>query len=335
MPEDPEDAFLVAHARRFGRSNPERITTPFLLEQVRTGETSFRAMQARGVTPRFRRRGSPAWTFDRYGQARVALPDGTVLAIAGEHEDYYDPDFCIYNDVTVFRPDGTIDVYAYPRDVFPPTDFHTATLVGDQVYIVGNVGYQDDRRKISGTPVFKLDIQTLAISLVLTAGQAPDRLYRHFARLSPDAHALEFWSGYVEPPSSNPDEQLLNPHLWQLDLRTHAWRNVGHPKPALPPGLTLPSPWEPLGEDDSIGRSVTFRREIPPGHPLFALPAQAVATHGSFGPTLFALLDGTSRYAAAELTFVGRQDFPLTRIFDSLGDALTADLSLPLLPPPQ
>ena len=64
-----------------------------------------------------------------------------MICIAGEHEDYYDPDFCIYNDVVVLGLDGSVEIYGYPKDVFPPTDFHTATLVGDRVIVIGRLGY--------------------------------------------------------------------------------------------------------------------------------------------------------------------------------------------------
>jgi hypothetical protein len=41
----------------------------------------------------------------------------------GEHEDFYDPDFCIYNDVFVHERDGSVAIYGYPESVFPPTDY--------------------------------------------------------------------------------------------------------------------------------------------------------------------------------------------------------------------
>ncbi len=53
----------------------------------------------------------PVWTFDRMGQTRTELPDGRLVCVAGEHEDYYDPDFHIYNDVVVFAPGGGVEVY--------------------------------------------------------------------------------------------------------------------------------------------------------------------------------------------------------------------------------
>jgi len=67
------------------------------------------------------REDGPIWTFDRMGATQCNLSDGRILCIGGEHEDYYDPDFCIYNDVIVFGPAGEIEIYGYPEEVFPPT----------------------------------------------------------------------------------------------------------------------------------------------------------------------------------------------------------------------
>ena len=39
----------------------------------------------------------PVWYFDRMGQTVTELPDGRIIFVGGEHEDGYDPDFCIYN----------------------------------------------------------------------------------------------------------------------------------------------------------------------------------------------------------------------------------------------
>ncbi len=52
---------------------------------------------------------APVWCFERYGQSITCLPDGRFVQIGGEHEDSYDRDFCIYNDVFVHRPDGTFE----------------------------------------------------------------------------------------------------------------------------------------------------------------------------------------------------------------------------------
>jgi hypothetical protein len=39
----------------------------------------------------------PVWCFYRLGGTVTVLPDRRQVHIGGEHEDYYDPDFCIYN----------------------------------------------------------------------------------------------------------------------------------------------------------------------------------------------------------------------------------------------
>jgi hypothetical protein len=74
------------------------------------------------------------------------LPPGRVIEIPGEHEGFYDTNFCIFNDVIVHRGDGSFDIYGCPLDIFPPTDFHTATLVGNSIYIIGSLGYRGARR---------------------------------------------------------------------------------------------------------------------------------------------------------------------------------------------
>ena len=76
----------------------------------------------------------------RFGQTLTRLPDGTVVEIGGEHEDSYDRDFCIYNDVFVHGSDGSIAILGYPEATFPPTDFHTATYIGNWIYIIGGHG---------------------------------------------------------------------------------------------------------------------------------------------------------------------------------------------------
>ena len=99
----------------------------------------------------------PFWSWDRFGRTSTELPDGRIIHIAGEHEDYYDPDFCIYNDVTVEHPGGRLEFYLYPKEIFPPTDFHTATLLGDDILLIGSLGYTDMRR-IGETQVLRLNV---------------------------------------------------------------------------------------------------------------------------------------------------------------------------------
>ena len=102
----------------------------------------------------------------------------------GEHEDYYDPDFYIYNDVIVLGPVGQIDVYGYPKEVFPPTDFHTATVERDRIIIIGGLGYSENRRPCD-TPVYSLDLRQYRISQFRTSGEMPGWISKHEACYDP------------------------------------------------------------------------------------------------------------------------------------------------------
>lgn len=61
--------------------------------------------------------------FRRFGRSSTLLADGRLVLIGGEHEDSYDSDFCIYNDVVVRHPDGRLEVFGYPKEVFPRQTF--------------------------------------------------------------------------------------------------------------------------------------------------------------------------------------------------------------------
>jgi hypothetical protein len=111
------------------------------------------------------------WTFERLGRTETVLNDGTRIFIGGEYDDYYDPDFHIYNDVVVVKPDGQVTIYGYAETVFPPTDFHAAVLVNNKIFIIGNVGYHDKR--LDTTQVAELDLETFKIKLVNTTGNSP------------------------------------------------------------------------------------------------------------------------------------------------------------------
>lgn len=112
------------------------------------------------------------WNLDRNGMSMTLLPDGRKVFIGGEHEDYYDPNFCIYNDVIVVHPNtNEVTVYAYTREVFPPTDFHMAILHGNDIWVIGSIGYMPGTNKNSNSPiqVLRLDTTTFAMELVQPA----------------------------------------------------------------------------------------------------------------------------------------------------------------------
>jgi hypothetical protein len=122
----------------------------------------------------------------------------------------------------VHAPDGSIAIYGYPQDVFPPTDFHSATLLGDVIWLIGSLGYHGTRRA-GFTPVYTLDTRTLRIDAVATHGDAPGWVYRHRAILHNDSE-IRIRGGYVhDGDESQRDAPLAADHA--LDLRTGRWRS--------------------------------------------------------------------------------------------------------------
>jgi ankyrin repeat protein len=167
------EEYATEKHRRFGRSNPELMNLAFWKAMVRSGAIAYEARKT------FHDDGSqegPIWCFRRYGKSITELPDGRIIEIGGEHEDYYDADFCIYNDVVVHHGDGTFDIFGYPKECFPPTDFHTATLVEKDIYVIGNLGYD---RVPGDTPVYRLNTDALIIEKVETSGEKPGWISRH------------------------------------------------------------------------------------------------------------------------------------------------------------
>lgn len=210
-------------APRFGTTNPQRMNNPLWEWLVRTRESGYRAYERFAYPSPFD--SGPAWCFDRMGQSVTALPDGRVILIAGEHEDSYDPDFQIYNDVTVYHPDGTLDLYGYPEDVFPPTDFHTATLIGDRILIVGNLSYC----KYPGagvTQVAELNLKDFSIRLIPSNGSPPGWIHGHTAELGVDLKSIQVRGGLIDPATPESRSLLENPDIYSLDLGTWAWTRL-------------------------------------------------------------------------------------------------------------
>ncbi len=208
------ETFDAWRVPRVGTENPTRLDNPLWTSLVHD------RINAWAVNKRFgyeRQRGAgPTWCFDRFGQSATTLADGRTIYIAGEHEDHYDPDFYIYNDVVIVAPDGSVEIYGYPREVFPPTDFHSATLDGDRIWIVGNLGYPGARDGAT-TQVCRLDLRTLAIEQLATAGESPGWLHKHEAQLGDGAIVVR--GGLVDRPTTLEE----NIDDWALDLQTLTW----------------------------------------------------------------------------------------------------------------
>ncbi|MEA5624633.1 ankyrin repeat domain-containing protein [Nostoc sp. UHCC 0251] len=172
----PKQYFAGKHPR-FGKTNPELMQIPFWQVMIYEGCSAYSAQNTFKDTEN---RQDKVWCYDRFGRTITQLPDGRIVEIAGEHEDYYDSNFCIYNDVVVYQGDGKFQIYGYPKDVFPPTDFHSATLFGEYIYIIGSLGYSDTRI-YNETPVYRLNIYTFEIEKVETTGEKPGWISRHKA----------------------------------------------------------------------------------------------------------------------------------------------------------
>ncbi len=163
------------------------------------------------------------WCNQRYGASLTPLPDGRYIQIGGEHEDFYDPDFCIYNDVIVFDGKGSFQIYGYPENVFPPTDFHTATLVDEHIYVIGSLGYQDER-KFGTTPVYRLNVASLVMEEIATDGAVPGWIHKHLADYDRESNTILISRGEVQVESSSPTK---NQTTFSFDISTRRWTKMG------------------------------------------------------------------------------------------------------------
>ncbi|MBV6459803.1 MAG: hypothetical protein HONBIEJF_02956 [Fimbriimonadaceae bacterium] len=222
------EQYMAARYERPGTANPEDITEPFRLAMINAGCNAYlardrfddEARMACGVS--WQSRPPQVWCFDRFGQSVTLMPDGRSILIAGEHEDSYDPDFCIYNDVTVLHPDGTIRIFGYPYEVFEPTDFHSATLVGDFIWIIGGLGYVHQR---SGSiPVYRLSTLDYSIERMVTTGDLVPRIYEHRANLRDQV--IELRGGKAIRFRGSQEEHVDNPSVYHLNLEQGEWRRI-------------------------------------------------------------------------------------------------------------
>ncbi len=217
------ERFVEWRHPRVGRSNPEPMTNPVWAWLIRSRISAWQAAQY-FPEPAEETTELPGWCFDRFGQSSTRLPDGRTVFIAGEHEDYYDSDFRIYNDVVILDPQGGITIYGYPPEVFPPTDFHSATLVGDRVIVIGSLGYATERHPGS-TPVRCLCLDTLAITSVVTTGPAPGWIHGHTATLEGNGASLLIRGGNLQT-GDDRSRLLENIDNWRLHLADWRWERL-------------------------------------------------------------------------------------------------------------
>lgn len=227
---------------RYGSHQSEWVQNPVWEEAIRNNWTGYQLQQHYGLKrigrdvcrdPSYSAyredEAGPFWSWERFGRTSTALGDGRIVHIAGEHEDSYDSDFCIYNDVVIEYAGGRLEIYLYPKTEFPPTDFHTATLIGDDILLIGSLGYRDLRR-IGETQVMKFNTRTLAFSRVETAGDVPGWISRHRAEKT-RSHSILISGGKIE----TGDGYAGNKHLFELDLQTLTWSRREHGDVAIFP----------------------------------------------------------------------------------------------------
>lgn len=208
---------------RPGLDNPEPAAGDFLAAMIRSGANAWQARQEFGDQDLTR----PVWCYQRFGHTLTRLPDGRYVGIGGEHEDYYDPDFCIYNDVVIHDGHGGSVLYRYPGAAFPPTDYHTATWVDDAIVIIGCLGYPEQR--VSGhTPVHRLDLRTMSMERLEAHGPGPGWISRHRADLDSASGGIVIHGGDVwEVSSDGPPGIKPNPERFRLNLERVQWERLG------------------------------------------------------------------------------------------------------------
>lgn len=221
-PEVRHDDYLAARYREFGDTNAEETNKPFWLAMIRCGGDAWHARKRFDDPPA--EPWQAVWSYERYGRSTTLMPDGRIIEIGGEHEDFYDPDFCIYNDVTVFDAAGGIRIFSYPEQLFPPTDSHSATLVGDTIYIIGCLGYMQARQP-GFTPVYRLDTNNYQIERVETSGEMPGWISRHKVSLTPEGQ-IRITGGQLIVMNGSEQDLIDNDGTYQLCLEQMLWKKI-------------------------------------------------------------------------------------------------------------
>ncbi|KAI8819153.1 uncharacterized protein EV422DRAFT_535304 [Fimicolochytrium jonesii] len=213
------------------KESPERITTPFHIEMIKNGWMGYHAQKHHLGGHYEDTWRHPVWSFHRYGRSRTVLeqdvetscigtlPQGTKLFIGGYHEEFCDFDYFIYSDVTVVKPDGTIELLQYHTNDFPPTDGHTATLLGhDTLILIGSIGYLDARGDKAQVCVLNLNTMKCQV-LTDTKGDDPGWISKHSAEHIGDGRILIT----VSVPDWTKMRNGCRPGRWIFDTQDSSW----------------------------------------------------------------------------------------------------------------
>jgi hypothetical protein len=218
-PDVTPEVFSAWRSPRFGDANPQRMDNPlweWLIREPWSADAANEALDGPSSVD-----AGPMWCFQRFGRSTTMLADSVVVEIGGEHEDHYMPDFVIYNDLVVRTPDD-VEIYGYPRSIFPPTDFHTATPTGGSIVLIGSLGYPEDRR-VGETQVLTVECPGWAVLPVQCTGDPPGWISSHRAELE-GTSAIKVTGGRVE---RGPDVSLVeNIDDWILHLDGWRWERL-------------------------------------------------------------------------------------------------------------
>lgn len=216
--------YLSQKQRVYGASNPQKCKFSFWYNMVRCNAGAWKARDH--FDDQDSLNDQPVWCYERFGKTITAIGKGEYVEIAGEHEDSYDPDFCIYNEVFHHKGGGDFTIYQYPKDIFPPTDFHTATLANGYIYIIGNLGYPEER-DYGTTQVYRLDTKSFEIERVETSGENPGWIYNHSADLIGQS-IIRIQGGEILEKFEEKEIHQFNEVDFHLDLNTLEWTKHGH-----------------------------------------------------------------------------------------------------------
>src|SRR5262249_45700708 len=89
------------------------------------------------------------------------------------------------------------------------------------------------------------------------------------------------------------------------------------------------APWHPIGDTTQVeGIQKELRRELSPGHPLYAIPTRAIARREDCDDVLFSTNDGTGRVAVVHLTRTASEKppWPDTVVWNSLDEWMTTGM---------
>lgn len=235
--EPPFDIESVRDVSRPCYGTPASDVAKFQEYMIRQRRTAWWARQRFKVPARFGsdpshsgyrdQPGGPLWCFTRHGRTVTQVDHGTLIYIGGEHEDSYDPDFCIYNDVVIENVNGEVEIVGFAKDDFPPTDFHTATIgMGNDLWLVGSLGYRDLRRE-GETQVYRFDCGSRTISSAIdTWGDGPGWISRHSARYVRRWQEVVVKGGQIWETRQGKLGLHPNAATFSLDLARGEWRRL-------------------------------------------------------------------------------------------------------------